>query len=239
MLTLIRCVVCQQIYWFASLDIKIVTIIVNISALVITTVLVIITHINVLAKGQFPGITLYLSDDLTVSNTATITRPPYAIFTLISASMMTELYIGIKIKKLPCTRFIPVTMGHIFMIACIQLIINFHKSSPNKDSVLPSFIVISLQLLYTYKVKNYVIEVTRKWFNNLTTNSVTPLNDNHDLNDIGIFIGCQIPTISSRIQEQDISIQNYSSVEFGDSERDFLLQSEKMILGRNNFWPPI
>ena len=76
-----------------------------------------------------------------------------------------------------------------------------------------------MQLLYVDKQKDYVIELLKKC-SNVLNNTVVPVNQDLELNDFGIFVGSHIPTISNRIQEQDMSIQNYSSVDFGDLERN-------------------
>jgi hypothetical protein len=74
--------------------------------------------------------------------------------------LLLELYIGMIIKKLSCTRFIPVTIGHMYMIAGIHVITNY-QSTPMIQVIQASFTVISVQFMYVLRQKEYTIELLK------------------------------------------------------------------------------
>jgi hypothetical protein len=201
MISVIRCLVLHEIVWFANLNENIVAIVVNLTALVLSILTRIFIQIKLHAEGKILGYTLFLTNELTMCNTATVSFQAlmFLPITLVAFSMFIELYIGIKIKKLSCFRFIPVTIGHLFMIAFLIFMFDLTKQNPNLQSIQNPLIIISLQLLFVVRQKDYVIKFLKKCCNVLN-NTVVPVNQDLEINDFGIFVGPQVishPTLDS------------------------------------------
>ena len=210
-----------EVVWFVNLNENIVALVVNITALVITIALRIVIHIQIFSKRQFIGYTLFLSDELTLCNTMPLRGSALQIFAfgVVALSLFLELYVGIRIKKLSCFRFIPVTIGHLFLIACLIVIFSNDTQNTNYQSIYMFYIVISLQFLYVMNQKDYMIELIKKYKNMLLTNTaVTPVNEDLELNDFGIFVGPQVtsdPTKESDEQDQSKDTQEFGGVYVG------------------------
>ena len=189
MLSVIRCLVCHEVVWFANLNENVVDVVVNGIALVITIIHRIVAHLMFFAKGKFIELPCLLSDELLHCNVNIKARTPVFIYILFTSSLLLELYIGMIIKKLSCTRFIPVTIGHMYMIAGIHVITNY-QSTPMIQVIQASFTVTSVQFMYVLRQKEFTIELLKKCFK-VPTNTVVPVNENIELNDFGIYIGSQ------------------------------------------------
>ena len=189
--------------------------IVNITALVITIALRIVIHVQIFSKRQFIGFTLFLSDELTLCNTTSLRGSALQIFafSVVALSLFLELYIGIRIKKLSCFRFIPVTIGHLFLIACLIVIFSNDTQNTNYQSIYMFYVVISLQFLFVINQKDYLIELIKKYKNMLTNTAVTPVNEDLELNDFGIFVGPQVT--SDPTEESDEKDHSKDTQEFG------------------------
>ena len=187
LLSVIRCLVCHQVVWFANLNENIVALVVNITALALTIIQRIVVHLMFFAEGKYIELPCFLSDELTYCHKKA--RTPVFISILFTFSLLLELYVGMIIKKLSCIRFIPVTIGHLYMIACIHVITNY-QSSPMIQVIQGLFIIISLQFMYVLRQKEFAIELMKKLCK-APTNTVIPVNENIELNDFGIYIGPQ------------------------------------------------
>jgi hypothetical protein len=213
MISVIRCLVLHEVVWFATLNEKIIAIVVNIITLVLTILTRIFIQVKLFSKRTFLGYTLFLSDELTMCNTATVSFQALTVLPIIMVafSLLIELYIGIKIKKLSCFRFIPVTIGHLFMIAFLLFIFDMTNQNENFESIKYSLIMISLQFLYLVRQKDYVIELVIKC-RNVLNNTVVPGNQDLEINDFGIFVGPQV--ISDPSLDSD-EIPSRDTLDFG------------------------
>ena len=180
MISVIRCLVLHEVVWFATLNEKIIAIVVNIITLVLTILTRIFIQVKLFSKRTFLGYTLFLN-------------------------------IGIKIKKLSCFRFIPVTIGHLFMIAFLLFIFDMTNQNENFESIKYSLIMISLQFLYVVRQKDYVIELVIKC-RNVLNNTVVPGNQDLEINDFGIFVGPQVISDPTQISDK---IPSRNTHEFG------------------------
>ena len=213
MISVIRCLVLHEVVWFATLNEKIIAIVVNIITLVLTILTRIFIQVKLFSKRTFLGYTLFLSDELTMCNTATVSFQALTVLPIIMVafSLLIELYIGIKIKKLSCFRFIPVTIGHLFMIAFLLFIFDMTNQNENFESIKHSLIMISLQFLYLVRQKDYVIELVIKC-RNVLNNTVVPGNQDLEINDFGIFVG---PQVVSDPSLDSYEIPSRDTLEFG------------------------
>ena len=201
MLSVIRCLVCHEVVWFADLDENIVALFVNITSVVLSIIHRFVVHF-------FKGIIVrfsFLSGDSYLCDTDSSTRAPVGLYIILTTSLLFELYIGIKIKKMSCTRFISVTFGHLYMTAGAYILLNFKDSSTAYMHALS--VIISFQLLYVLKQKEYTIELLKKYCK-VPNNTVDLFNENIELNDFGIFVGPQVRTEPIFIIESSIRNPN-------------------------------
>ena len=214
-ISVIRCLVLHEVVWFTNLNENIVASVINITALVITIALRIVIHVQIFSKRQFIGYTLFLSDELTLCNTTALRGSALKIFafSVVALSLFLELYIGIRFKKLSCFRFIPVTIGHLFFIACLIVIFSDNSQNTNYQSIYMFYVVISLQFLFVIKQKDYIIELIKEYRNMLTNTTVTPVNEDLELNDFGIFVGPQV--MSDPTFERGPQVMSYTEIQFG------------------------
>ena len=213
MISVIRCLVLHEVVWFATLNEKIIAIVVNIITLVLTILTRIFIQVKLFSKGTFLGYTLFLTNELTMCNTATVSFQALTVLPIImvALSLLIELYIGVIIKKLSCFRFIPVTIGHLFMIAFLLFIFDMTNQNENFESIKYSLIMISLQFLYVVRQKDYVIELVTKC-RNVLNNTVVPGNQDLEINDFGIFVG---PQVISDPSLDSYEIPSRDTLEFG------------------------
>ena len=129
------------------------------------------------------GFTVYLSsENRKIRNPADNSLTPLIFVT---TSLVVEIYIGIKVKKLPWTSLKSVTIGHI-MFGITLVIVYKRVDSVIIHSIQPSLIFLIFQILYTIRLKEHFMAKIKK----ICSPSVEPIeSENHDLNSIGIFVG--------------------------------------------------
>ena len=185
MLSVIRCLVCHEVVWFANLNENIVALVVN-----ITSVALSITHRIVIHTFQGEVVRFsFLSGESYLCDKDNNEKTPFFVYIVFTASLLLELYIAIKIKKLSCIRFVSVTIGHMYMIACIYILTNNQGTQIIYMQALS--IAKSLQLMYVLRQKEYTIELLKKCCS-VTNNTVDLINENIELKDFGIFVGPQV-----------------------------------------------
>ena len=201
-LSVIRCLVCHEVVWFISLNEKVVAIVVNITSAAIAISIRVVIHLMFYGTEKFIKFPFLSGETHLCDKNEIKGRAPVFLYSLFTASLLLELYIGIKIKRLSCSRFIPVTLGHLYMIACMYVLTNYQDCS---NTFLKSLsISISLQFMYVLKQKEYTIELVKKCCN-LPNNIVGLVSENIELNDFGIFVGPQV------ISEPELEIDERDS----------------------------
>ena len=199
MLSVIRCLLCHEVFWFVNLNENIVALVVNITSALITITQRIVVHLFFFSEGLFARFS-HLYSDPNLCDTDSKTRRPFFMYILVTFSLLLELYIGMIIKKLSCIRFIPVTIGHLYMIAIMHILINYQY--PMIPGMQPLTLIISLQLMYVLRQRDYTIELLKKYWN-VANNTVVPVNDSIELNEFGIFVGPQV------ISDPNNNIESY------------------------------
>ena len=188
-LTICRILVNCDCHWFTSLDKQIVT--KTIFLLSIIVVIVIRVIIYLIRNSGYVGFVLYLSS---IKGKQAV-RWKYPLLTLVPIvselliSFLLELYISIKLKKLPWTSLKSVTLGHIFMGMIPILIATRNKDNVKIFPIKSSMLILALQTLYALKYRTHIIQLLRRLCCNLTVNSIAPDQQDLELNDIGIFVG--------------------------------------------------
>ena len=139
--------------------------------------------------------------------TKNATRHPFVIISIISSFIM-EVYIAIKLKKLPWSSLRSITIGHIIMsIWLFASSIKVSRMAMYGIKMPLSFLMF--QLLYLLKNREFVLErIKRLCINN--NRRVNPDDATLELNDFGVFVGQQISNIPDH--ETPTSISN----EFGN-----------------------
>ena len=107
----------------------------------------------------------------------------------VTTSLLLEIYISIRLKKLPWLSLKSVTMGHLLMALAVFVIVNNQQNNVQFKSIQVALILLGFQLLYTLKYRYFFIECVRKMC--CVSNSVVPRQLDLELNDIGIFVGPQ------------------------------------------------
>ena len=195
MLSVIRCLLFHKVVWFANLNENIVALAVNITSVTIAITQRLVVHFIIRKVIRFS----FLSGEPSLCDINENNKIPVFGIILFSASLLFELYIGIKIQKLSCIRFVSVTIGHLYMMGCMYILFNYHDSPIHYVQAI--IIMISVQLLYVLRQKDYTIDLLKKCCNvpNIT---VVPVNESIELNNFGIFVGPQV--ISQPIIENDV-----------------------------------
>ena len=201
MLSVIRCLVCHEVVWFANLNENVVALVVNITSVALSITHRILIHIF---QGEVVRFS-FLSGESYLCDKDNNEKTPFFVYIVFTASLLLELYIAIKIKKLSCIRFVSVTIGHMYMIACIFILTNNQGTQIIYMQALS--IAISLQLMYVLKQKEHTIELLKKCCS-VTNNTVDLFNENIELNDFGIFVGPQVRTEPIFIIESGIRNPN-------------------------------
>ncbi len=129
------------------------------------------------------GFTVYLSsENRKIRNPADNSLTPLIFVT---TSLVVEIYIGLKVKKLPWTSLKSVTIGHI-MFGITLVIVYKRVDYVIIHSIQPSLIFLIFQILYTIRLKEHFRAKIKK----ICSQSVEPIeSENHDLNSIGIYVG--------------------------------------------------
>ena len=187
MLSIIRCLICHEVVWYASLNENIVALIVNITSITLAITIRIVVHVLFFGTGRLNKLP-FLSGEACLCDINKTKRAPVLVYILFTASLLLEFYIGMLIKRLSCIRLIPVTLGHLYMIACMYILTNYQDCSNTLMQAL--LIAVSLQFMYVLRQKEYTIELVKKSCNVLN-DTVVPVNENSELNDFGIFVGPQ------------------------------------------------
>ena len=107
------------------------------------------------------------------------------VMVFVIASFLIEMYIGLKVKKLPWSRLKSVTIGHVFLATTLSLF--YRMGSISFSSIHTALILFLVQVLYLIGYRDFVYEI----FERITTaNNVAPgREEDLDVNEFGIYIG--------------------------------------------------
>ena len=105
------------------------------------------------------------------------------LIVLILTSFISEMYVGLKVKKLPFCQLKSVTIGHLGMSLTALTFIEIDSNSI--CSIRPPLLCFIFQLLYVVKYRDFLIVKIRKL---VSPNNITP-SDDINLNEFGIFVG--------------------------------------------------
>ncbi len=107
------------------------------------------------------------------------------VMLFVIVSFLIEMYIGLKVKKLPWSRLKSVTIGHVFLAAMLSFF--YRMGSISFSSIHTALILFLVQILYLIGYRDFVHEE----FKRITTaNNVAPGREQDlDVNEFGIYIG--------------------------------------------------
>ena len=192
MLSVIRVLVYHELNWFMNLNKNVITLAVHIITLIFCGYLIIRKYLRKEEDQKHFGYPVYLSTELTSADQIVrITVLPFyvysAVFIPVGLSLALELYIGVRLKKLPWLSLKSVTLGHLVMGAFWWLFFSVGQGQNLFNSIRMSMILIILQFLYTVKYRTFITEFTKGLIR--LNNSVSTNIEDSDLNDFGIFVG--------------------------------------------------
>jgi hypothetical protein len=192
MLSAIRVFVYHEFNWFMNLHKNVVALIVHLTSLIICGYMMVRKYLRRDEEQKDFGYAVYLSSDLTLANqyqkvTQLPARVTAALFIPVGISLALELYIGVRLKKLPWLSLKSVTLGHFVIGACMWILFTLGQGSNLFISIRISLLHLIIQFLYTVKYKTFMIEYTKGICD--LTHTVSSNNGDSELNDFGIFVG--------------------------------------------------
>ena len=183
----------HEFNWFMNLHKNVVALIVHLISLIICGYVMVRKYLRRDEEQKDFGYAVYLSSDLTLANQyqTSVTQLPAhvtaALFIPVGISLALELYIGVRLKKLPWLSLKSVTLGHLVMGACMWILFTLGQGSNLFISIRISLLHLIIQFLYTVKYKTFMIEYTKGICD--LTHTVSSNNEDSELNDFGIFVG--------------------------------------------------
>ena len=141
-LSIIRILIYHKCNWFTVLDKHLVS-----RAVLITSLgMVFATKIlNMLIKTGSPPsyfvYAIYLPSELT---------PLLDVLFPVTTSLLLEIYISIRLKKLPWLSLKSVTMGHLLMAIVLLVIVNNQQNNVQFKSIQMALVLLGCQMLYIY-----------------------------------------------------------------------------------------
>ena len=110
---------------------------------------------------------------------------PYAMLLLLftSISFLSEIYISVKVKKLPWCQLKTVAIGHTIMAITALLLIGFGNQAFH--AIRHSLIFVSIQLLYVVRYRDFMHQAIK---NIMNRNEVAPTDgiDELEMNVFGV-----------------------------------------------------
>ena len=209
-LSFCRLCILHEFEWFMDIDQRKLYQRIWIITLLIFFLYGIPRYLFIYHKFDHVGYTLFLTSIRQCSLnqlTKNVTRHPFVIICILLSFIM-EVYIALKLKKLPWSSLRSITIGHIIMsIWLFASSIKVNRMAMYGIKMPLSFLMF--QLLYLLKNREFVLErIKRLCINN--NRRVNPDDATLELNDFGVFVGQQISNIPDH--ETPTSISN----EFGN-----------------------
>ena len=212
-LSFCRLCILHEFEWFMDIDQRKLYQRIWIITLLIFFLYGIPRYLFIYHKFDHVGYTLFLTSIRQCSLnqlTKNVTRHPFVI-TCILLSFIMEVYIAIKLKKLPWSTLRSITIGHIIMTIGV-FASSMRVSKMGMYGVKMPLMFLMFQLLYLLKYRKYANAQVRQLCI-ITPRRINPVDDDlNELNDFGVFIGHQKDIYNIPDLESDTNVTN----EFGN-----------------------
>ena len=199
-LSVIRVIVYQKCAWFTSLDkMNVVKAVLVIAMFIVVAIRIAETFVKY-KKPSYVDYIFYISSVSLKNNPKSEYPSAILIFhlTLTLVSFLLELYISVRLKKLPFFSLKSATLGHVFMAAGVGIIVmgDMYENSLF-SSIELLLLILLLQILYCFKYKSFIDELVRKSCCTRVNPHNIPEQQDIELNDIGIFVGSKMGAINT------------------------------------------